>query len=78
VTNFDDDGGGSNGEEIERENGASSGRKEKRGARRWLYRAEGRERERDAREGREASGVFKAPLMAFINGDERGGRVTVD
>jgi hypothetical protein len=41
VTNSGDGGGGSNDEEFEGENGASSGRKEKRGARRGFYRGEG-------------------------------------
>jgi hypothetical protein len=41
VVNFGDGGGGSNDEELEGENGASSGRKEKRGARRGFYRGEG-------------------------------------
>jgi hypothetical protein len=34
-------GGGSNGEELERENGVSSGREEKRGAWHRFYRGEG-------------------------------------
>ena len=40
-TGSGDGGGGSNGEELEGENGASSGRKEKGGARRGFYRGEG-------------------------------------
>jgi hypothetical protein len=54
VANSGDSGGGSNGEEIERENGASSG-SEKRGARRRFYRGEGG-RGRDDR-GRERGGI---------------------
>jgi hypothetical protein len=41
VAHSDDGSGGSNGEELKGENGASSGRKEKRGARHGFYRGGG-------------------------------------
>jgi hypothetical protein len=62
-TNSGDSGSGSSGEEIERENGASSGREEKRGARRPIYREEGG-RGKVSRGGRGAAGL----LQAVMNG----------
>jgi hypothetical protein len=60
VTNSGDGGVGSNSEEFEGENGASSGRKEKRGARHGFYRGEGRERKGRPGESMGVGGFFIA------------------
>jgi hypothetical protein len=57
------DGDGSNGEESEREMGASTGREEKGGARRGFYRGEGG-RGKVGRGGREVAGTSWLPSMA--------------
>jgi hypothetical protein len=60
VANSGDGGGGSNGEELERENGASSGRKEKR-EELGFYRGEGGERKGRPGKRSMAGGFFMAP-----------------
>jgi hypothetical protein len=62
VANSGDGGGGSNGKELEGENGASSGRKEKGGARRGFYRGEGE------RKGRPGESMGAGGFVIAING----------
>jgi hypothetical protein len=76
VANFGDGGGGSNGEDLERENGTSSGRDEKRGAWRGFYRGEGG-RGNVIEEGREAVRSSWRSLMVSMKRGINGGGETV-
>jgi hypothetical protein len=75
MANSGDSGGGSNSEELERENGTSSGREEKRGSRRGFYRGEGG-RGKVAGEGREATRSSWWSSMASMKRGINGGGET--